>query len=253
MQKDAADIFAYNVSPDFLPSHPDITAAVTHQIPRFTHVSDQYRKAHYVQLHLLIDDFSHHGRICEEAVRTFDADAQGYAYAVGHSLVEPIMEYCKARSIAMEYHDAIYFSHMIIELSVDICLRRSDEGKELVALFRQGIDQVSTDCFQEFTGILSWLFAGVNADITRYSLRQVTKFYKSDHLILFADAHDRIQYYAQRLSETKVTNDRRSYEGMRTIVEKGLALIGDPKEYLREVVVHALMESPYCREIIEPL
>jgi len=253
MQKDGENIFACNVSPDFLPSHPDITAAMTHQIPRFTHVPVHHRKAHYVQFHLLVDDFSHHGRIYEEAVREFNADAQGYAYAAGRSLVEPIMEYCRMRSIAMEYHDAVYFSHMIIELSVDIYLRRSDEGEELVALFRQGIDQASTDCFREFTEILSWLFAGVNADMIRYSLRQVTKFYGSDHLILFADAHDRIQYYTLRLGGIKAADDKRSYEGMRLLVEKGLTLIGDPREYLREVIVRTLMESPYCREIIEPL
>ena len=253
MQKDGADIFAYNVAPDFLSSHPDITAAMTHQIPRFTHAPSQYRKAHYVQLHLLVDDFAHHGQIYGEAVRAFNADAQGYAYATGHSLVEPIMEYCRMRGIAMEYRDAVYFSHMIIELSVDIYLRRSDEGKELVALFQEGVNQVSADYFPEFTGILLWLFAGVNTDMIRYSLRRVTKFYGSDPLILFADAHDRIQYYAQRLGEIKTTDGKRSYEGMRILVEKGLSLIGDPREYLREVVVRTLMESPYCREIIAPL
>ena len=253
MQKDGADIFAYNVSPDFLSSHPDITAAATHQIPRFSHVPPPHRKAHYVQLHLLVDDLAHHGRICGETVRTFNADARGYAYVTGCSLVEPIMEYCRMRSIAMEYHDAVYYSHMLIELSVDICLRKSDEGPELVAMFKEGINQASTDYFREFTEILSRLFSGVEADIIRYSLRQVAKFYSRDQLILFADAHDRIQYYAQRLGKIKVADDRRSYEGMRMLVEKGLAMIGDPREYLREVMVRALMESPYCREITAPL
>lgn len=252
MQKDAADIFAYNISPDFLSGHPDITAAATHQISRFTHVPGQYRKAHYVQLHLLVDDFAHHGRICEEAVRTFNTDARGYAYVTGRPLVEPIAEYCRMRNIAMEYRDAVYFSHMIIELSVDIYLRRSDEGEELVRLVRRGIGRVGMDYFREFTEILSWLFAGVSADMVRQALGQVTKFYRSDRLLLSADAHDRIQYYARRLGEIKTADDRRSYEGMRMLVEKGLALMGDPTEYLREVVVQALLESPYCREITEP-
>jgi hypothetical protein len=255
LQNDGADIFACNVAPDFLPSHPDITAAMTHQIPRFNHVPEQYRKAHYVQLHLLVDDFAHHGHIRQEAARTFNVHAQGYAYVMGRPLVEPIMEYCKTRGIAMEYHEAVYYSHMIIELSMDICLRGSDEGKELVTLFGQGIAQASKGSFPEFTEVLSWLYEDedIDGEMIRWALRRVTEFYETDSLILSADAHDRIQYYTENMGGIKAADDRQSYEEMKILVEKGLTIIGDPTDYLREVVVGALLESPYCREITGPL
>ncbi|MDR2860979.1 MAG: hypothetical protein LBV07_00270 [Syntrophobacterales bacterium] len=186
-------------------------------------------------------------------MRTFNVHAQGYAYVTGRPLIEPIREYCATRGIAMGYNEAVYYSHMIIELGVDIYLRKSKEGKELVTLFGQGIGQASAGSFTGFAEILLWLFEGINGKMIRSALQQVMKFYETDHLILSADADDRIQYYAERMGEIKATDDGRSCEGMGIIVEKGLALIGDPTDYLREVVVQALMESPYCREIIEPL
>jgi len=251
MQQDTADIFVYNISPDFLPAHPDITAETTHQIARFTHVPHQYRKAHYVQFHLLADDFSHHGEICGEVVRAFNPHAGGYAYVMGSSLVAPIMEYCRERNVAIEHEDAVYYSHMIIELSVDIYLRRSGEGEELAGLFGEAINQTAADYFPEFAEVLAWTFAGVNAAMIKKSLQQLARFYRADRLISVADAHDRIQYYVKRLGET-MSGDRRSYEEMNSLVETGLALIGDPKDYLREVV-QALLESSYCREITKPL
>ena len=100
------DIFAYNVCPDLLPIHRTVHASMTHRISRFIQVPREYRKAHYVQLHLLADDIAHHGRICEEVVTEFNPDADGYAYVMGQPLVGPIMDYCNSFGLPVDRVEA---------------------------------------------------------------------------------------------------------------------------------------------------
>lgn len=236
------DSYAYNVSPDLLPIHRSVHASMTHRLSRFKEVPREYRKAHYVQLHLLADDIAHHGRICEEVVTEFNPDADGYAYVVGQPLVGSIMDYCDAFGLPVDRVEAAYRSHMIIELSVDIFLRKNGEGRALVDLFQDALEQTDRFYMAEFTRTLSWLF-GIEGPVIQESLSQAMSFYTADRMLRFADGGERVAHYVKKFGFNE-TNDA-ACEGMRDLMSQGMSLVGDPMDYLHGVV-RTIWESPYC-------
>jgi hypothetical protein len=237
----ALDIFAYNVCPDLLPIHRSVHASMTHRLSRFRQVPREYRKAHYVQLHLLADDIAHHGRICEEVVTEFNPDADGYTYVVGRSLVGPIMDYCASFGLPVDRVEAAYRSHMIIELSVDIYLRKNGEGRALVDLFRNALEQTDRLYMAEFTRTLSWLF-GIEGPVIQEALNQAMAFYTAERMMRFVDGEERIAHYVKTFGFNEANES--AGEGMRDLMNQGMSLVGDPMEYLHGVV-RTIRESPY--------
>jgi len=236
------DIFAYNVCPDLLPIHRSVHASMTHRISRFKQVPREYRKAHYVQLHLLADDIAHHGRICEEVVTEFNPDADGYAYVTGQPLVQPIMDYCDSFGLPIDRIEAAYRSHMIIELSVDIYLRKNGEGRALVDLFQDSLEQTDQLYMPEFVRTLSWLF-GIDGLVIQESLNQAMAFYTADRMLRFVDGKERIAHYVKKFGFSEV--NEAACGGMIDLMNQGMSLVGDPMDYLHGVV-RTIRESPYC-------
>jgi len=236
------DVFAYNVCPDLLPIHRSVHASMTHRISRFKQVPREHRKAHYVQLHLLADDIAHHGKICDEVVTEFNPDAQGYAYVVGQPLVEPIMSYCEFLGLPVDRIEAAYRSHMIIELSVDIYLRQKGEGRALVDLFQNALEQTDRIYLSEFTNTLSWLF-GIERGIIREALDRAMIFYTADRMIQFVDMKQRAGFYIKKFGFSDT--NKPACAGMIDLMNQGMSLIGDPMDYLHGVV-RTIQKSPYC-------
>jgi len=236
------DVFAYNVCPDLLPIHRSVHASMTHRISRFKQVPREHRKAHYVQLHLLADDIAHHGRICDEVVTEFDPDARGYAYVVGQPLVKPIMDYCESCGLSVDRIEAAYRSHMIIELSVDIYLRQNGEGKTLIDLFQDALEQTDRLYITEFTRTLSWLF-GIDSAIIQEALDRAMNFYTADKMMRFVDMKQRAGFYVKKFGFSE-TNES-VCAGMKDLMDRGMSLVGDPMDYLHGVV-RTIRESPYC-------
>ncbi len=236
------DIFAYNVCPDLLPVHRSVHASMTHRVARFTSVPREYRKAHYIQLHLLTDDIAHHGRICEEVVTEFNPDAGGFAYVTGRPLIEPIMDYCASLGLPIDRNEAAYRSHMIIELSVDVRLRQGQEGRALIALFQEALEKTESLYMHEFIRTLSWLF-GIDAAIVRESLRQAMDFYTAERMVRFVEAGEKVGFYVRRFGFSAA--NRPACEGMEKLMTQGLSLVGDPRDYLRGIV-RTIRQSPYC-------
>jgi hypothetical protein len=236
------DIFAYNVCPDLLPIHRSVHASMTHRLSRFKQVPREYRKALFVQLHLLADDIAHHGRICEEVVTEFNPDADGYAYVAGKPLVGPIMDYCASFGLPVDRVEAAYRSHMIIELSVDIYLRKNGEGRVLVDLFQDALEQTDRLYMPEFTRTLSWLF-GIEGPVIQESLNQAMSFYTADRMMRFVDGRERIAHYVKKFGFNEANEP--AVEGMRDLMRQGMFLVDDPMDYLHGVV-RTIRESPYC-------
>ena len=195
-----------------------------------------------MQLHLLADDIAHHGRICEEVVTEFNPDAEGYAYVAGRCLVDPIMEYCHAFGLDIDRTEAAYRSHMIIELSVDIFLRKHEEGIILVNLFQEALEKTETIYIQEFSRTLSWLF-GIEGAVIREALNQGMMFYTPEKMIRFVDETERAPRYV-RIFGLSDKNEA-ACAGMRDLMRLGMSLVGDPMDYLHGVV-RTIRESPYC-------
>ena len=90
--RDNLDILIYNVMPDILPIHRDITPEMTHRMERFKDVPGGYAKARFIQFHLLVDDLSHHGHITRRGHERFENASDGYAYRKGASLTQAMIE-----------------------------------------------------------------------------------------------------------------------------------------------------------------
>lgn len=236
------DIFAYNVCPDLLPIHRSVHASMTHRISRFKQVPREYRKAHYVQIHLLADDIAHHGRICEEVVTEFNPDAAGYTYVKGQPLISPIMDYCANLGCPVDRTEAAYRSHMIIELSMDIYLRKAGEGGALVELFQDALEKTDRLYMHEFIRTLSWLF-GIEGPVIQEALDQAMGFYTAERMIRFVEGDERVGRYV-RIFGFNDANES-ACAGMWDLMNQGMLLIGDPMDYLHGVV-RTIRESPYC-------
>lgn len=236
------DIFAYNVCPDLLPIHRSVHASMTHRISRFRQVPREYRKAHYVQIHLLADDIAHHGQICEEVVTEFNPDAAGYTYVKGQPLVTPIMDYCANLGCPIDRAEAAYRSHMIIELSTDIYLRKAGEGTALIELFQDSLEKTDRLYMPEFMRTLSWLF-GIEGPVIQEALNQAMGFYTPERMIRFAEEGERVGRYV-RIFGFNDANEA-ACAGMWDLMNQGMLLIGDPLDYLHGVV-QTIRESPYC-------
>lgn len=72
------DIYIHNLSPDILTIHEAIKPVTTHGISRFRNFPSRYKKAAFVQFHLLVDDMAHYGEITDDLNNVFNPDSGGY-------------------------------------------------------------------------------------------------------------------------------------------------------------------------------
>ena len=84
------DVYVYNIVPDLLTIHPQISSDKTHKIRRSLQIPAQYPRSAYVMFHLLVDDLSHYGYICSNCQEEFDSNSQGYSYLKGKHLINSI-------------------------------------------------------------------------------------------------------------------------------------------------------------------
>jgi hypothetical protein len=131
---------------------------------------------------------------------------------------------------------------MIIELSVDIYLRQNGEGRALVDLFQNALEQTGRLYVSEFTRTLSWLF-GIDAAVVQEALNRAMTFYTADKMMRFVNMEQRVGFYVNKFG----FNDANEFAcaGMRNLMDQGMSLVGDPMDYLHGVV-RTIRESPYC-------
>ncbi len=152
------DIFIHNLSPDILTIHETINPATTHGIARFRSIPSPYKKAAFVQFHLLVDDMAHYGEITENLQGVFNPDSQGYCYLKGKALIEPIRNFYQCLGEEISYHNAVYQSHIIIEMAFDRMLRRRAGNNELGDFFLEAFKYTFDYKINEFSETQAWLF-----------------------------------------------------------------------------------------------
>jgi len=64
MENKNLDVYVYNIVPDLLTIHPQISSSQTHSIKRTLQIPSGYPRSSYVMFHLLVDDLAHYGYIC---------------------------------------------------------------------------------------------------------------------------------------------------------------------------------------------
>jgi len=150
------DAYIYNVAPDLLTIHPDVTSAMTHGVPRLMPLPRLDAKGAYVQFHLLVDDMSHFGRIGMDSPQEFDAGAKGYSYLQGRVLVSPLEELHRRLGGGISSAEAVYRSHLMVEMAFDLNLYLRGNGA-LLDLFLEALDYTAGEGLAGFAGTLSRL------------------------------------------------------------------------------------------------
>ena len=152
------DVYIYNFAPDLLTIHPRISPDKTHKVRRSLHIPAQYSKLAYVVFHLLVDDLSHYGYICSGDQEDFNPDSKGYCYIKGKHLIESILNLHRIIRKEISYKDAVYQSHLIIEMIYDLVILNHINSFKTVDLLVQAINFTVKNKMDEFIETMNWLY-----------------------------------------------------------------------------------------------
>jgi len=191
------DIYVYNIAPDLLTIHPDITSQQTHSIQRFISAPQDYARTAYVMFHLLVDDLAHYGKISLEFQEGFDPDSPGYTYVRGRSFVKEIIDLHKMINCEITYNEAVYRSHLIIEMIYDLVILKRIHAKKSIDILAEAIQYTREKKEEEFCGNMSWLY-GIDKNAVYDVLSKAESFLTKDRMNNFMNIEGRIRLFIDK-------------------------------------------------------
>jgi len=220
------DLMIYNICPDLLPIHKDITAEVTHGIPRCRTLPAKHRKNSCVHFHLMVDDISHHGSIANQPVTEFNPDSHGYTYLKGKPLVQPLLDIYEHQGTPIPYAQAAYRSHMVIEMTFDLALHleRFGESDKLLNLLCDAMSYTLEEKLAEFSENIAWLY-GMPVETAEEALRAGAALYTLKRIRRFMTLEGRIQLFAHKYGISM--DDGNSIAGLTDVMNLGMELVKD--------------------------
>jgi hypothetical protein len=220
------DLLIYNICPDLLPIHKDITAEATHGIPRRCILPTKYQKNAFVHFHLMVDDISHYGSITSQPVMEFNPDSQGYTYLKGKPLVQPLLDIYEKQGTPIPYADAAYRSHMIIEMTFDLALHLEQfgESEKLLVLLCDAMSYTVKEKLTEFSENIAWLY-GIPVDSVEEALREGAAVYTLNRIRRFMTLEGRIQLFASKYGISR--DDGQAIAGLTDVMNQGMGLVKD--------------------------
>ena len=225
------DLLIYNICPDLLPIHKDITAEDTHGIPRCRDLPAKYLKNAFVHFHLMVDDISHYGTITSQPVMEFNPDSHGYTYLKGRPLVQPLLDIYEKQGTPISYAQAAYQSHMIIEMTFDLALHleQLEESEKLLTLISDAMNYTVTEKLAEFSENIAWLY-GIPVESVEEALREGAAVYTLKRIRRFMTLEGRIQLFASKYGVTR--DDGLSIAGLTDVMNQGMELVKDYGDFL---------------------
>lgn len=221
---DHLDILIYNVMPDILPIHRDITPEMTHRIERLRIVPPEHGKARFIQFHLLVDDLSHHGHITRRGHDRFENASGGYAYLKGAALAQNLIELHGGKITAEE---ALYRSHLLIEMAVDLVVY--GRYPEIVELFSQAVEWTFEHRLESLVGTLVWSYSLPEA-LVRDAVVQGMAAYRNEILRRSVSLEGRTDLFLHKFYGGVAGDKVRS--GIRDLLQKGIESVADIEEFL---------------------
>ena len=224
---DHLDILIYNVMPDILPIHRDITPEMTHRIERLRTVPPEHGKARFIQFHLLVDDLSHHGHITRRGHDRFENASGGYAYLKGAALAASMIELHGRDDGEIPVDEALYRSHLLIEMAVDLVVyRRYPENMEL---FSQAVEWTLENRLESLVGTLAWSYSLPEA-LVRDAVVQGMAAYRNDILRRSVSLEGRTELFLHKFYGGVAGEKVRS--GIRDLLQRGIESVADIEEFL---------------------
>jgi len=191
------DIYVYNIAPDLLTIHPDISAHQTHSIQRFIDAPPNHSRTAYVMFHLLVDDLAHFGKISMKCEEGFDPDSPGYTYVKGRAFVDTLINLHKMIDHEISYGEAAYQSHLMIEMIYDlVILQRIRAGKSIDVL-AEALSYTRKKKEDEFCENMSWLY-GVDQSAVRTVLARASSYLTIERMNDFMNIEGRIHLFSDK-------------------------------------------------------
>jgi len=224
---DNLDILVYNVTPDILPIHRAITPEMTHRMERFRRVPPGRERARFIQFHLLVDDLSHHGHITHHGHDRSENESGGYAFLKGAALAGDMLGMHRRLGRPIDVDEALYRSHLIIEMAVDLVLYRRDPG--IMDLFSRAVEAALADRIDGLVDTLAWAYA-MPVGLARDALLQGMAAYRRDILRRSVSLEGRIDLFLWKFYGGEAGDAVR--RGVRDFLEKGIESVADHETFL---------------------
>lgn len=227
------DVYVYNIAPDLLTIHPRISSDKTHKIKRVLQTPPQHSKAAYVIFHLLVDDLSHHGYICSNCQEGFNCDSKGYSYLKGKQLVKSILDLHKIIKKEVSYSQAIYQSHLIIEMIYDLVILNHIDSFKTIDLLVKAINFTAENKMNEFSSTMNWLY-----DVEKNEISEVMK---SALLVITKESMEGLMNIEGRINLYKdkfglQSNERLFYDVLKNLFQQAMDLIDDDESFFLDTM-----------------
>jgi hypothetical protein len=227
------DIYVYNIVPDLLTIHPQISSDKTHKIRRSLQIPAQYPRSAYVMFHLLVDDLSHYGYICSNCQEEFDSNSQGYSYLKGKHLINSILDLHKIIKKKISYKEATYQSHLIIEMIYDLVILNQINSFKTIDLLAEAINFTVKNKMDEFVATINWLYDMEKNEIDEI-MKKASIYITKEGLERLMNIESRIHLYKDKFGLK--SNDQLFYDGLENLFQQARDLIDDDELFFRETI-----------------
>jgi hypothetical protein len=222
------DIYTYNIAPDLLAIHPLISSAKTHILQRSLQIPFQYPKAVYVIFHLLVDDLSHHGYISSGEQEEFNLNSKGYSYIKGIPLIELIMDLHKMIDKEISYSDAVYQSHLIIEMIYDLVILKHINSFNTVDILVESVKYTVENKMNEFMDTINWIY-GLDENKINEVMKNALFFITKEGMESIMSIEGRINLYKDKFG---LKSDARLFDdGLEKLFQRAMDLIDDDEQF----------------------
>ena len=240
------DIYVYNIAPDLLAIHPNISPAQTHKLQRSLKMPHQYAKSAYVIYHLLIDDLSHYGYICSECQDEFNVNSKGYSYQKGNHLVKAIRDVHEIIGREISLSDAVYQSHLIIEMIYDLVILEHINSYKTIDILVEAIKYTAKNKMTEFIATINWLY-GLEENEINEVIKSALVFITKESMEDIMNIEGRINLYQDKFGLK--SNDRLFYDGLKDLFQQAMDLIDDDELFFMETaqVIKNYNTLPFLR------
>ncbi len=225
------DAYVYNIVPDLLTIHPNISSQQTHKIKRLLHIPENYPKAAYIMFHLLVDDLSHYGSLCPGVDDEFNPHSQGYSYIRGKPLINSLLDIHRSIDNNFSYNDAAYRSHLIIEMIYDLVISDHINVEKTIEIMVEAINFTANKKIDEFVSLISWIYNFDKKEI-REVIQNASRFITVDRMQKMMNLEGRIRLYTDKFALK--SSDPIFTDGVRKLFIQARDLVDDNEVFLTE-------------------
>ena len=227
LNRENLDVLIYNVMPDILPIHRDITPEMTHRMERLMDIPPAYGKARFIQFHLLVDDLSHYGHITRRGRARSENASDGYAFRKGLILTPAMIELHRRLSGEISTEEALYRSHLIIEMAVDLLVYR--RYPEIVTLFSEAVELTLAGRLEALIATLSWAYS-MPVELAREAVLQGMAAYRNEILRRSVSLEGRTDLFIHKFYGGAADGTLKA--GVRNLLQMGIESVVDYEDFL---------------------